>query len=217
MVQIFRKASLALLGIALFSCGGNDATKIGQIAMPADEATDEERAQISQTVKEIEMISGSLGRPQSFDSVPILVTSESTLAANRHGACVRENGAGKFILVNREVLNQEKRLVQEGSMTTLFRVILHEIGHCYFAREHFDEKIEARDKQIMWNRKQKDRQPVYFSSLNVSSMEATSLQLPVALKSYYVAEILGLVRAANLSDLAPYAQFVFVDLRSVSM
>ncbi len=191
----------------LYACGSDNKGDVRQhpssLAIPADEATAEERKQIDSTLLEIETLAGELGRPQSFRSLPIVVSTESMAKTERAGACYLENGRGRYILVNRVVLREEERLVGIGLQSTLFRVLLHEIGHCYFGRDHLEDKLSERGRRLRFPADRFRRRPE-FSELNVSSMESRTLLLPIALKKYYVAEILGLFRARSLAELAQY-------------
>jgi hypothetical protein len=195
--------ALSLLCLACAKEREGDFVSAASVTVPADEATPEERERINATLDEIEALAGQLARPQSFRSLPVIVTTESMAESHRAGACYFENGRGKFILVNRVVLRQEERLRTVGLESTLFRVLLHEIGHCYFGREHLEEKISQKGRRLRFAPDRQERRPV-FEEFNVSSMESKTLLIPLALKKYYVAEILGLFRARSLEDLAAY-------------
>jgi hypothetical protein len=212
---LFCKLGWVGISLALFACskGADDVhSHHGNIAPSVDVSTPEERRIIDQNLSEIENLAAELGKPQRFRSIPIKVTEESMLEANRAGYCVIVNGSGSEINVNRRVLDEEKKMAAEGVEVTLFRVLLHEIGHCYLGRGHFNAKIEYRGRHFQWNRKDEGKRPVHFPFLNVSSMEERTLIMPVALKRYYVAEILGLARATSVFDLRDYADISVVDL-----
>lgn len=204
---MLRFASLLAIALLCFACAKEkegDFVNATSVTIPADESTPEERERINATLDEIEALAGQLARPQSFRSLPVIVTTESMADSHRAGACYFENGRGKFILVNRVVLRQEERLRTIGLESTLFRVLLHEIGHCYLGREHLEEKISQKGRRLRFAPDRHDRRPV-FEEFNVSSMESKTLLMPLALKKYYVAEILGLYRARSLDELAAYA------------
>lgn len=198
---------LAVL-LLLQSCAKSDDVVESPPAMPADEATADERLRIQHTLDEIEGLAAALGRPQQFRSLPILVTTEDQNAAKRAGACFTVNGRGRYIIVNRNVLRQEEVLSAAGVENTLFRVVLHEIGHCYLGRDHMGDQIFQAGRRISWRRKGGE---VGFPSLNVSSMEPHTLTMPNVLKKYYVAELLGLERATVLGDLATHASFAYEE------
>lgn len=211
-MPLFRAHSLALLLIAcagLCACAKDKKRDVvaGSLPVPADEATAQERAQIASTVKEIETLAGELARPQAFRSLPVVVTTESMAETKRAGACFMENGRGKFILVNREVFREEARMAAGRFQTTLFRVLLHEIGHCYLGRDHLETRISGQGRKLRFHRREPGKKAfddLFSSDYNVSSMESQSLVMPLALKKYYVAELLGLFRAASLNDIAEY-------------
>lgn len=207
----FFRPSLAL-ALAL-ACGvaagcakekARDQVNAPAVPVPADEATPEERKQIERTLSEIETLAGELARPQAFRRLPVLVTTEDMQETKRAGACYMEGGKGKFILVNRMVLRQEEWLSQVGLQTTLFRVLLHEIGHCYLARDHLDDRVaRVQGKKLRFAPNQRKHRHELEDFL-VSSMESQSLLMPLPLKKYYVAELLGLFRARSLAELAEY-------------
>lgn len=204
--------SIALC-VALLACSSKGRDKVQQSSLiPDDESTDTERETIVRTLGEIEALAAELGQPQSFRSIPVVVTSEDMMKARRAGACVRQNGKPKLIVVNRRVLELETTLKDLGVETALFRVLLHEIGHCYLGREHTGEQIHLPRRKVVWHR---DTgvfpETVTYPALNVSSMEANSITMPVVLKKYYVAELLGIARAKELSDFSAYARFEYTE------
>lgn len=181
-----------------------DQVNAASVPVPADQATAEERKQIEDTIAEIETLAGELARPQAFRRLPVLVTTEDMQDTKRAGACFLENGKGKFILVNRVVLRQEEWLSKVGLQSTLFRVLLHEIGHCYFARDHLEDRVtRVKGRRLRFAPNERRLRPELEDFL-VSSMESQSLLMPLALKKYYVAELLGLYRARSLAELAEY-------------
>lgn len=106
---------------------------------PIDEATHEERVQIEETLAEISKMASDHGVIEDFKSIPILVTSESVEETKRLGYCqyayVDETGKAtdSYIAINRRQFEEDKK---NSKYRPLFRTILHEIGHCYYFRNH---------------------------------------------------------------------------------
>jgi hypothetical protein len=201
------------LCLALFSCAKVEAplSQTPRIAPPADEAVAAERSQIDAMLSQIEAFTRLLGKPQSFRSVPVVVTT-SNQYTNHAAACVAVSGAPQFILVKPSVFENEARISEGELESSLFRVLLHEIGHCYFHREHEAAEIGAPGQFVELAVKRKALTgKIQFPCLDATVMVPENLTVPIALEKYYVAEILGLARAKTLADLASYASLKYVD------
>jgi hypothetical protein len=202
---------LALLAFSALSCarGREDSQSL---PLPDDEATLSEREQINAALERIEALTAELGQARSFRELPIVVTSRHDYT-HHPAACVSLNGKAQFILIRPEVLSAERMLWSDNLDTTLFRVLLHEIGHCYFQRDHDDTRIASDLHFIQMKvRRRNSEERRLYSMLDVSVMASDSLELPVPLEKYYVAELLGLKRATRLADFRAYGSFQFVPI-----
>ncbi|MGZ3657257.1 MAG: hypothetical protein ACXVB9_02690 [Bdellovibrionota bacterium] len=214
--MIFRgkfSALALILFIGLCACsGGNDAkTQAKRLPLPTDEATSEERSQLDATLTQIEGITRDLGHPQTFRSIPVILTTDDHTYTDHPAGCVSSGGVPQFILVKRVVLENEARISEGQVESTLFRVLLHEIGHCYFSRQHEDAPIFEVGKNIELSVKRGNvGGKIQYPMLDATVMEPQNLTLPIALEKYYVSEILGMGRAKTLADLAAYAPLRYV-------
>ncbi len=212
MAFFFKLTCLVLACLVFFSCAKlkePKTVKVSQLVVPADEASASERQIIDKTLTEIEGVAASLGRPQQFRRIPVLVSSEELASNHRFAACFSEEGQGRFIQVNRKVLDRESELQERRDhLSTLFQVLLHEIGHCYFAREHSDESIDLRRHEVS-----KASYRYSGRSLNFSSMHSRNVFMIDQLRSYYVAELLGLVPVPSIEALRTYGELSIVERR----
>jgi hypothetical protein len=190
----------------LSACGHKDAATPTDIAVPADEATPAQRAQIDKTLSEIESITADLGRAATFRALPILVTKDRQYITEARGACVRANGVPKFLLLRPEVVEFERGMAGNSKATSLFSALLHEIGHCYYGREHDNALIQL-DRSHIWMKARQESEDYEenWASLDASVMSAEKLLMPRALERYYVAELIGLVPDRTLDAVALYA------------
>lgn len=203
---------LALAGCAKADTAGT-ATQAQHIPVPTDEADEGERAQIDATLSRIEELTRTLGKPHTFRSVPVVVTT-SNQYTDHPAACVALGGEPQFILVKPGVFTEEAQIAPGNIESSLFRVLLHEIGHCYFHREHEEAQIEEAGRMIELTVNQQGVSGrIQFPYLDATVMVPENLTVPIALEKYYVAEILGLARAKTLDDLVPYAPLKYVDER----
>lgn len=132
MKVLCRYTFLFTLVVSLISCSGFHSSE--QFEMPADEATAEERVKIIETLKHISEIAMNKGYNEKFESIPVLVTSENIAETGRLGYCQwDQDHKGQYIVINRENFERDK---QQPYLQTVFSVLLHEVGHCYFGREH---------------------------------------------------------------------------------
>jgi hypothetical protein len=215
MLRTWKSAWLlcGLLGLA--SCAKDEAAR--RLPLPADEATSEERAAIDATLTRIEGLTVELGHPHAFRDLPVILTTDDRTYTDHPAGCVSVDGAPQFILVKRTVLLNEARIAEGGAESTLFRVLLHEIGHCYFHRSHEEAHI-SQDGEMIELTVGEDGAGSHldYAVLDATVMVPETLTLPVALEKYYVAELLGLARAKSLEDLAPFAPSLkFVPLETL--
>lgn len=194
----------ALVGVG--ACGeyGRDS---GQ-PIPVDQATSSDRLRIQETLGEIEELIASFGVPVDFKSIPIVVTDDMEAA----GVCQRDpSGSRTYIGIHSLIMNIGNPSF--GTTSPLFDVLLHEIGHCYFGRNHDDTQIERDGADIIivetgpgWRRE------IPYASVPASIMiSEVSVALPVSLKRYYVGELLGKYRATDATELRDFASLYFLS------
>jgi hypothetical protein len=215
---------LILLCAPMMSC-----SQIGQqlgiehqaytIVMPNDESTAYERRVIKRTTKKIEAIAYNLGKEETFESIPVLVTTEDPSVTKRWGYCQwDENGKGVFIVLNREVFQKD---LENDRLHFVFGVLLHEIGHCYFGRKHDTAVIKKPGYKISIETFDADggttitidEFPVSIMYSKSSLVGSPLTGVPTSLEHYFVAEILGLQRVSSVEDLEqlPGVYFTSID------
>jgi hypothetical protein len=179
----------------------DDAKKNARLAPPADESTGEQRASMNSTLDRIEALTRELGQPRTFRDLPIVVTTANSYT-DHPAACVSLAGKGQFILIKPSVFDDDAEVQAEGAEDELFRVLLHEIGHCYFNRQHEEDRLFAADKVVEISAD--GGGTATYPILDASIMVPEELTAPVALEKYYVAELLGIERAKTMEDLVGF-------------
>jgi hypothetical protein len=209
-----RISALLFTALLVTACGhgGNGAAQPANLPVPTDEATPEQRAAIDATLSRIEGVTAELGHPHRFRAIPILVTTDNKYITDAKGACVKVGTRPQFILVRPSVLKFELDQAPDSPTTSLFPVLLHEIGHCYFAREHDPALIRTDGSLISMTRADGSvAQP--FEALEASVMHPEKTQMYVEFEHYYAAEVMGLVPNRTLEAFGRYdarASFHFV-------
>lgn len=173
----------------LFGCGPTSQPSAEPEAMPIDESTPTERKLIESKIKEISDIAEKLGYKEGFTEVPVYVTS----ADLKLTAYCRTDGSrrGQVIVLTRKALSSGRKHYDK-----LFGILLHEIGHCYFSRDHETRKLKIDQKKFVIQVKDNNKKKKISGRALPTSMMYTgpgSLQFldNPELKKYYVAEILG--------------------------
>lgn len=218
-----QKLTLILLCVPLMSC-----SQIGQqlgiehqaynIVVPNDESTAYERKIIKRTTKRIESIAHSLGKDETFNSIPVLVTTEDPSVTKRWGYCQwDENSNGVFIVLNREVFQKD---LENTRLHFVFGVLLHEIGHCYFGRKHDTAVIKKEGYKINIETFDADggttitidEFPVSIMYSKSSLVGSPLTGVPTSLERYFVAELLGLQRVSSVEDLEQLPGVYFTNI-----
>lgn len=167
----------------LFSCGKKDPQSI---VLPGNQASEKEAEIIGAVVEKIQKDFDELGVNVNLRSIPFHVT---TLDPKIAGICVyRSNGSPVGIAVNHSVLkNWEVETPEHYGL--IYRVLLHEIGHCFFRRQHEDDELFIPG----------------LDTIEISVMKdygrANTLK---ELWPYYVREVAGLDRLQSAEDLKRY-------------
>lgn len=208
--------ALVFATILLSGCGAGkpEKTKGSPFVIPPSEANASETADLAATLAEIEAITLKLGRPQRFNTVPIIVTSEDSKKSHRIGYC-RFNRRHRFIAVNRKAFERQADFSSEIPNRRLFRVLLHEIGHCYYNRDHDNTLLSKPGLNIGVELESTSTSKKFaiYQGLCASIMCDKSQKLggtPFELREYYVAEMLGIKRATDLAALEKHMKLYYV-------
>lgn len=180
-------------------------------SLPEDEATPEERATIEKTVTYLTQLFKENGYKGSFDKMPILVSSEDPAETGWAGRC--ENigvAAGRYIVLTRQLFEQD---LKDDTKSQVTSALLHEIGHCYFARHHEHELISSPEYAITveyagergGNQGLVDGIPASIMYITSGEQKYSSIVTSNReLQTYYVRELLGLERLRNMNDLSKF-------------
>jgi hypothetical protein len=205
--------TLALITF-VFSSGCSDwKEKLGvdhgytEQSVPNDESTQEERDRINSTLEKIENLAQKFGYSGKFRRLPISVITEDSNITHRIGYCAwDESGDGRFIALNRIIFQQDQPITR---FDTVFDVLLHEIGHCYFKRMH-DSEIVKKDGyaiEVLLVDSTGGTQ-MYFDELPISAMYTKSsiegsplTKLPVTFEEYFVSEIVRGVKIKSINEM----------------
>lgn len=171
--------------LMIVSCGQKHAENM---LLPSDQATKEEKEILSHAIDEIQAGFTENGVNVNIRSIPYHVSTK--LPSEIAGICVyKENGDPVGIAINRRVL-QEWAIKTPTYYGFLYKALLHEVGHCFFQREHDDGHLEIPDNLLS--------EDVIDLSVMVDGGRAI---IPNVLWPYYVREVAGLERINSLDDL----------------
>lgn len=172
---------------------------------PSNKGTPAEEALVNSIVDEIQNIAQKIGVKEDFHALPIIISDEDPAISKRWAYCSwTGDHEGEYIVLNKSLFAEKQ---EPHKLSTLFGVILHEIGHCYFKRSH-EEKV-AKKNNILFRIDFEDpmEAPLYLEEFPVTVMDVHAeggksnlSQLPSRLKKYYVAEVMGLTRINEPED-----------------
>lgn len=187
--------------LAATSCGKN----VRLSKLPKNEKSALQSNQIEAALKSFEEDFSEIGIHINLRRLPVIV-GEITNAGECH---YDENGKGRAIVLNKNIFYEFAE--NDLSMKYFETVLLHEVGHCYFNRNHTkDERINFHGKQYMLPGE------FYVSgfgsmrlilrdfSLPVSVMTVGGYQIPKAYQKYYVAELANKAHVTQFEDLTTY-------------
>lgn len=167
--------------------------------LPHDEATPEERSQVNAELTRLEQEARAAGHDLNLKRIPVLITADGAGDLEPFaGKCARSlKGRPIFIQLDRSIL---QRPVEDGVSSLLRSVLLHEIGHCYFDREHDDTVLAEKGSFVNWKTATGNHA---LPDLPASMMNADANYglVPKSLESYYLREILSGARVNSLAEL----------------
>ena len=199
-----------LLTVVLLVAGcGRD--KGHTLLLPTDLTTPQERQKITSALAIIQKELDANGIDKRVNSIPIMVAELED--PNVRGRCYRNlQGEALGIVLTRALVADDS--YDENLYPWYFTVLLHEIGHCFFSREHEHELVQFSDENLVFPNvtggPQKSLEyTMAWLSPSVMSTRGDRMMLK-QLAPYYIREIAGLDRVHRWEDLMPYAQ---VELR----
>lgn len=185
------------LFFVLLSCGKQQASSI---VLPGNQATDAEAALLSGALEVIQDEFDSHNVNVNLRSLPYHV---SELRPELAGYCMFRNGNPVGIVLNKNIFHNWI-IETDYDYGVLYNVLLHEIGHCFFGRDHDNEEfsVDGFELHITYE-------------LNVSPLVVTGVKktvmadhawpfIPKRLWPYYVKEIAGLERISAIQHIENY-------------
>ena len=172
--------------------------------MPLDEGTPLEHAEITGALTRISDLTEKFGKRREFDAIPVIVVTEDARKTDRVGYC----DSLPFIALNRSLF------VRDKVNSSLAPVLLHEIGHCYFHRGHFNGMIvKPGFSFVFYDNSDPMHQRMYLYPGICQSIMCAHSANPVQLLEYYVGELLGRPRATSVADMEQFAPLNFTAHR----
>lgn len=196
---------LLLLLALLSSCGKKTIYSIPP--MPEDQASPVMKAEISDELQRLEDDFADLGVSVDLHKLPVVVAD---LPHRVVGRCqYRQGSEGAYIVLSPLLFpprgslwpiddpNYEKEYV---------RVLIHEIGHCYFHRQH--ERPAYLEAPGISFELRFEGSSVTYDRIPKSLMPAESLyRMPRALRKYYLSELVGKAELTNQEVLGEFTEF----------
>jgi hypothetical protein len=189
-----------LLILLLFSCGKPQQLR----GLPQNRASQSEQEILNNVLTNIQKYFDDLNIKINLKSIRYSVNS---LGGTKVGICYRKkNGQGIGIAIDHTVFLSE--IESENYYGRIYNILLHEIGHCFFNRNH-EEKFLNLDGQQMIVRLDplSNAQHAYnqFVTSIMVPYEAFVI-MPKILWPYYIKEIAGIDRIENIEDVKQYAE-----------
>jgi hypothetical protein len=138
-------------------------------------------------------------------SIPYSITNLGDTA----GICYKTNSESVGIALDHSLF--EVMTEDEDDYGLLYKVLLHEIGHCFFNRDH-DEAYYKINGYDMLIEIYPDEGPIRRDSFQQSLMSVLGyFQVPKTLWPYYVKEIAQKARITTWEDIAEYAEVTLIQ------
>lgn len=179
------KIQILFLLLIIVSCENPTPTNI---ILPSDQSTPDEKQILMRVLNKIQGDFDEITVNVNLLSIPYSVTT--SLPSEIAGICIyKANGDPVGIAINKKVFH-EWSIESSGNYGFIYKVLLHEIGHCFFRREHDPSHLSI-PLDLM-----------DVSSIDLSVMIVGGLaNTPKILWPYYVREVAGLDRINCVEDL----------------
>ena len=196
-----------LLSLLLLGCGKK--TIYTTPPMPANQASPEVKAEISEELEKLQQEFSELNVSVDLKRLPVIV---SPLPFGVVGRCqYGSNDRGAYIILSPNLFGQVEFLPLDSSQfeKEFVRVLIHEIGHCYFRRMHeAPEFLETPGSSFELRH---EGSAVVFDKIPSSLMPAESVyRMPKALRKYYLSELVGKSRLSNPTVLGEFTEFQMI-------
>jgi hypothetical protein len=191
-----------LLLILFAACG----PKVDLSPLPEDIATPLERERLEEVLADLGHSFAAEGVSLDLTQVPVIVADHPQFA----GICYLDHKKRpRAISIDRTIVNRHELPYR---MSDLHTVLLHEIGHCYFGRDHEDAWLQFPDHFLMIYQPTADHDVIsYNTSLELTMMNVGSwTNPPPVIWPYFLREIAGLERFSVWQQFQKYAR---IDVR----
>lgn len=198
-----------LLLVLLISCGRK--TVYTYPPMPKDQASPEVKAEIDGEIAQLQKEFDSLNVKIDLQKLPIVV---SDLPFGVVGRCqFGKKNTGAYIILSPQLFPKPNDFVPLDAHLyekDFVRVLIHEIGHCYFKRMH--EKPAFLESPGNHYELEHEGTTVFVNRIPRSVMPEEAIdRMPKALRLYYLAEVAG---KSRLNDNVSLQRFTEFRLRS---
>ncbi len=199
--------------LLLLSCGKK--TIYTTPPMPANQASLEVKSEINEEVEKLQKEFNDLNVTVNLKRLPIVV---APLPFGVVGRCqYGGNDLGAYIILSPNLFGRVEFLPMDDAQfePEFVRVLIHEIGHCYFRRMHeVPAYLEIPGNSFELRH---DGSAVIFDKIPNSLMPAESVyRMPKALRKYYLSELVGKARLSNATVLGEFTEFQMVSNTSTT-
>lgn len=187
-----------LFAFTLVACGKQQAD---QIVLPANQSSPYEQSVLSDALDKIQSDFDQLNVNVNLRSIRYSVAQ---LNSDLAGYCIyRADGSPVGIALNHSIF-ENWQIESEREYGLLFKVLLHEIGHCFFGRHHEEELFTVPGFFLRIDLYGNSRE--LWSHFPVSVMNDTGhlSSIPKSVWPYYVREVAGLDRVNDVTDIQRY-------------
>jgi hypothetical protein len=196
--------------LILFSCGKAKTVK----NFPENNASKSEQETLNKVLSNIQ---------KDFDDLKIKVNlknirySVNSLGGTHVGICYRKkNGQGIGIAIDHTVFLSE--IESQNYYGRIYNILLHEIGHCFFNRNHEEKFLNLEGQQMVVQVDPISNAQHSYTQFVTSVMvpyEAFVI-MPKILWPYYVKEIAGIDRIEKIDDVKQYAELSLATPHAVN-
>ena len=140
-----------------------------------------------------------------LNSIPYSINNLGSAA----GICYKA-GDGDIIGIALDHSLFERQYEDEDEYGYLYKVLLHEIGHCFFNRNHDEDYFKVADHDMMirfYPNRKLDRHGAIAQSV---MSELGFYQVPKTIWPYYLKEIAGFDRIKTWEDILKYTEIIIV-------
>ncbi len=193
--------------LCLFSC--NAVSKfVDETDPPADISSEQDRQDIEVVKSEIQDLADQVGVVGNFKDFPVIVVEKFSDHSGALAYCHQgQNPSQSYIGILKKTMDLYLNEQRKNSDTSfLFKLLLHEFGHCLFNRAHDETMLGKPGFHIYMidSTGFEERLEPIGPQISVSAMASINwwmTRLPRELKKYYLREISGQVRWQTSKDL----------------